>query len=292
MFLFFSGVAVQAEPCLARKLLADIGQHYVLLHSVSEKTKRDAARELERLFPSNDYRRFALQLSAEGYAVPPSLLIRSFSQIDLDISAIKAGLPIQPIQASVRRVLPSMLAGTECPSPLSDLPTMVAAQKSIGGHGTAKNAASSNRTLNAQHAPGMLLPLWLPSAPTQLVLTLVAVLCSLTAAAFLFSQRLRRVFGRRSRLKRRSWTAELLVTHQQGDDVENLTVSCVDISTGGMKFALNQADNLLQVGSQIELHLPGRNIWATIMWSNKFYCGVAFQKRLSNRAFRQITGGR
>lgn len=292
MFTFFSGVAVQAEPCLARKLLADIGQHYVLLHSVSEKTKRDAARELVRLFPSDDYHRFALQLSAEGYAVPPSLLIRSFSQIDLAISALKAGLPIQPIQASVRRVLPSMLAGTECPSPLSDLPTMVSTQKSIGADGTAINDASSDRALNAQHSQGKLLPLWLIRAPTPLFLILLFVLCALIAGGFLFSQRLRRVFGRRSRLKRRSWAADLQVTHQQGDDVEDLTVSCVDISTGGMKFALNQADNPLHVGSQIELHLPGRDVWATIMWSNKFYCGVAFQKRLSNRTFRQITGGK
>ena len=193
--------------------------------------KQDATRRASflRLFPSDDYHRFALQLSAEGYAVPPSLLIRSFSQIDLAISALKAGLPIQPIQASVRRVLPSMLAGTECPSPLSDLPTMVSTQKSIGAVGTAINDASSDRALNAQHSQGKLLPLWLIRAPTPLFLILLFVLCALIAGGFLFSQRLRRVFGRRSRLKRRSWAADLQVTHQQGDDVEDLTVSCVDI---------------------------------------------------------------
>lgn len=286
----FGASALQADTCLARKRIGDVGLQYARLFIGSYSSKRDAAQELSRLMPRKDHLSFALQLNAEGYGIDASRLVRAFSQIDGQVQKLNAGHPIEALGPSVRAVLPALSGVAKCPSPLNDMPTKVSMKRSIGSDG-GKNAAPFKHAPHSQNSTGTLQSFALPNSLSRLSSIIALVVILIISARYLFKRRWIAFFGRKSRLARRSVSLDFEITQNHGDELNIMTVSSVDISTGGMKIALKDAtEEPLAVGSQIEMHLPGRDVWGSVVWSNKFFCGVAFQRRLSNRAFRKIIG--
>lgn len=283
-----SGFAAWAEPCTARQLLSEVGAQYAQLHTGAYRKQREAARALNRLLPRDDVYQFSLQLSAEGHGVDPRRLRIAFAQIEKDIKAFRTGLPIGPLQTFMRVIFPLTPVDVVCAPPLKDMPTLVSERQSMGSDGAKNKATKADRLKHVQRPKGGLLPFSLTAAPRSLMITIAAITSLLIVAGVLCRRRIVGKFGRRSRLPRRSVTTDFCISWHGGKSV---SVSSVDISTEGMKIALRpDMSDQLHVGDQIVLHLPGQDVWATIVWCNKFYCGVAFHRRLRNRDFRKIIG--
>jgi len=276
---------------MARQLLSEVGIEYALLHTGAYRKQREAARELDRLLPKDDMYQFSLQLSAEGFDVDPRHLSIAFAQIEKDIEAFRTGLPIAPMQTSMRVIFSFTPNDAVCSESLKDMPRQVSARQSLGNDGADHNAMKADRSKHAQRFQGGFLSFSLMAAPSGLIFIFATIISLLFVAGVLFRHPIARIVGRRSRLPRRSVPMDFQISRSGGDSNESISVSSVDISTGGMKIALQSTiPNPLDVGDQVTLHLPGQTVGATIVWSNKFYCGVAFQRRLSNRDFRKVIG--